>query len=229
MRGSGCWSDRWPAGDPRLARQRDRTRVRLNIVLYAVALLCVAAIGLLGSRIWGEVDDSDGFWDHVGDVVRDPEPETASQAGEKIGDARLEALPLASTEEQERTAAAIDAASKMANVFLNVRYDDVDAYAEAVRELATGDFREQFDKSTEGIEKVAQRAKSVQTGDVLWAGVVAVDEDSATVIVASSGTVANTTTKFKAGSPQLPAAAGPDAPGRPVAHPRPAVRALRRR
>ena len=177
---------------------RDRTRVRLNIVLYAVALICVAAIGLLGSRIWGEVDGSDGFGDHVGDVVRDPEPETASQAGEKVGDARLEALPLASTEEQERTAAAIDAASKMANVFLNVRYDDVDAYAEAVRELATGDFREQFDKSTEGIEKVAQRAKSVQTGDVLWAGVVAVDEDSATVIVASSGTVANTTTKFKA-------------------------------
>ena len=86
----------------------------------------------------------------------------------------------------------------MANVFLNVRYDDVDAYAEAVRELATGDFREQFDKSTEGIEKVAQRAKSVQTGEVLWAGVVAVDEDSATVIVASSGTVANRTTKFKA-------------------------------
>jgi Mce-associated membrane protein len=176
----------------------DRTRVRLNVVLYAVALLCVAAIGLLGSRIWGEVDDSEGFGDHVGDVVRDPEPETASRAGEKIGDARLEALPLASTEEQERTAAVIDAASTMANVFLNVRYDDVDAYAEAVRELATGDFREQFDKSTEGIEKVAQRAKSVQTGDVLWAGVVAVDEDSATVIVASSGTVANTTTKSKA-------------------------------
>lgn len=177
---------------------RDRTRVRLNIALYAVALICVAAIGLLGSRIWGEVDGSDGFGDQLGDVVRDPEPETASQAGEKIGDARLEALPLASTEEQERTAAAIDAASKMANVFLNVRYDDVDAYAEAVRELATGDFREQFDKSTEGIEKVAQRAKSVQTGDVLWAGVVAVDEDSATVIVASSGTVANKTTNFKA-------------------------------
>ncbi len=176
----------------------DRTRVRLNIVLYAVALLCVAAIGLLGSRIWGEVDDSDGFGDHLGDVARDPEPETESQAGEKIGDARLEALPLASTEEQERTAAVIDAASKMANAFLNVRYDDVDAYAEAVRELATGDFREQFDKSTEGIEKVAQRAQSVQTGEVLWAGVVAVDEDSATVIVASSGTVANKTTKSKA-------------------------------
>ena len=176
----------------------DRTRARLNIVLYAVALLCVAAIGLLGSRIWGEVDDSDGFWNHVEDVARDPEPEAASRAGDKIGDARVEALPLASTEEQERTAAAIDAASKMANVFLNVRYDDVDAYAEAVRELATGDFREQFDKSTEGIEKVATRARSVQTGEVLWAGAVAVDEDSATVIVASSGTVANRDTEFKA-------------------------------
>ena len=180
------------------AATTDRTRVRLNIALYAVALVCVAAIGLLGSRIWGEVDGSDGFWDHVGDVVTDPSGEDASRAGEKIGDARVQAVPLADDDEQERTAAAIDAATKMSNAFLNLDYQEVDASAEAVLSLATGAFRTQYQQSTEGLKKVAERAKSVQTGEVVWAGVVAVDKDSATVIVASSGTVSNKTTKFEA-------------------------------
>ena len=56
----------------------------------------------------------------------------------------------------------------------------------------------QYQQSSEGLAKVATRAKSVQTGEVVWAGVVASDEDSATVIVASSGTVSNKTTEFKA-------------------------------
>ncbi len=175
-----------------------QTRARFNIVLYVVALICVAAIGLLGSRIWGEVDGSDGFWDHVGDVIKDPAPEQASRAGERIGDAQFEALPLAGDEEQRRTAAVIDAATKMSNAFLNLNYEDVDASAQAVLSLATGAFQKQYEESTEGLTKVATRAKSVQTGEVVWAGVVAVDEDSATVIVASSGTVSNKTTKFEA-------------------------------
>ena len=69
---------------------------------------------------------------------------------------------------------------------------------EAVLSLATGQFRSQYQQSTEGLATVAKRAKSVQTGEVVWSGVVASDEDSATVIVASSGTVSNKTTEFKA-------------------------------
>ena len=176
----------------------DRTRARLNIALYVVALLCVAAIGLVGSKIWGEVDGSDGFWDHVGDVLRDPEPGASSRAGEKVGDARVQAAPLADTEEQERSAAVIDAATKMANAFLNVDYQDLESSEAAVMSLATGAFRTQYQQSVEGLAQVATRAKSVQTGEVLWAGIVASDEDSATVIVASSGSVSNKTTKFKA-------------------------------
>lgn len=174
-----------------------RTRVRLNIGLYAVALVCVAAIGLLGSHIWGKVDGSGGFWDHVGNVAEDPETAEVSRAGERIGDARVEALPVADTEEQERTAAVIEAATRMSNAFLNVRYDDVAASADAVKSLATGPFLQQYTKSVKGLETVAERAKSIQTSEVLWAGVVTADEDSATVIVASSGTVANTTTDSK--------------------------------
>lgn len=176
----------------------DRTRVRLNIALYVVALVCVAVIGLVGSKIWGEVDGGDGFWDHVGNVVEDPEEGSSSRAGDRLGDARIQAAPLADTEEQERYGAVIDAATKMSNAFLNVDYQDLEASEEAVLSQATGPFLTQYEKSVEGLAKVATRAQSVQTGEVVWAGVVAADEDSATVIVASSGSVANKTTEFKA-------------------------------
>ena len=183
---------------PQAPGTSDRTRVRLNIGLYAVALVCVAAIGLLGSHIWGKVDGSGGFWDHAADVVRDPTADAGSRAGERIGDATVEALPAAGSEEQERTAGVIEAATRMSNAFLNVRYDDVEASAEAVKGLATGAFLQQYEKSTKGLETVAKRARSIQTSEVLWAGVVAVDDDSATVIVASSGTVSNKTTDSRA-------------------------------
>jgi hypothetical protein len=176
---------------------RDRTRVRLNLALYAVAVICVATIGLLGSRIWGTVEDTDGFWDHVGDVVRDPSDADTSRAGDRIGDARVQALPIASRDEQERTAAVIEAANTMVTTFLNVDYQEVDAAQEAVRPLLTGPFRKQYDKSTEDLAKLYTRAKQVQTGEVLWAGVVAADDDSATVLVATTGTIKSKATKQK--------------------------------
>jgi len=184
-------------GEPVTREPNERTRT-LNIVLYVVALVCVAAVGLLGSKIWSEVDGSSGFWDHVGDVVTDPEQGTTSRAGEKLDDTRVEALPLANDAEQERTAAVLESATKMANAFLNLDYQKFDASTEAVLALATGPFRNQYEKSAANLRKVATRAKSVQTGEVVWAGVVAADEDSATVIVASSGSVSNTNTKGKA-------------------------------
>jgi Mce-associated membrane protein len=163
------------------------SRVGLNITLWVVVIVC--AVGAIWFGQWN--------WDKE----NEPQPRSVSsdfQAGDRIGDAQVEAVPLADDEEQERTAAVIDAATKMANAFLNLDYEDVDASAEAVLSMATGAFRTQYQQSTEGLEKVAKRAKSVQTGEVVWAGVVAVDDDSATVIVASSGSVSNTTTKLKA-------------------------------
>ena len=161
------------------------SRVGLNITLWVVVILC-GALAITG-----------GWW-NINKENEDSPVSSTSKAGEKIGDAQIQALPLADKAEQERTAAVIDAATKMANAFLNLDYEDVDASAEAVLSLATGAFRTQYQQSTEGLEKVAKRAKSVQTGEVVWAGVVAVDDDSATVIVASSGSVSNTTTKQKA-------------------------------
>ena len=45
--------------------------------------------------------------------------------------------------------------------------------------------------ATDGVIKLLEQNKSVMDGEVLWAGVVAVDQDSATVIAATTGTVAN--------------------------------------
>ena len=160
------------------------SRASLNVTLWIVVIL-TGALALTGA-----------FW-----ILTNDDPASASsssRAGEELGDARIEALPAADDAEQERTAAVIDAATKMSNAFLNLDYRDVDASTEAVLSLATGQFRVQYQQSSEGLAKVATRAKSVQTGEVVWSGVVASDDDSATVIVASSGTVSNKTTEFKA-------------------------------
>lgn len=161
------------------------SRVGLNVTLWIVVIVC-GALAVTGA-VWN--------WNQEHDSA--PVSST-SRAGDKVGDARFEALPIAEDAEQERTAAVIEAATKMSNAFLNLDYKNFDAAAEAVLSLASGAFRTQYQTSTEGLEKVATQAKSIQTGEVVWAGVVAVDEDSATVIVASSGTVSNKTTKFEA-------------------------------
>ena len=93
---------------------------------------------------------------------------------------------------------------------------------------ATGDFRDQYAKSTDGVIKLLQQNKSVMTGEVLWAGVVAQDPDSATVIVATTGTVAEHADRRQADGPQLPAPAAARLREGQVAHQRPAVRAMTR-
>jgi Mce-associated membrane protein len=93
--------------------------------------------------------------------------------------------------QQERYGDVLVAATDEAEAFINVRYDDAQASADRVAEGATGEFKKQYSRSTEGVLKVLKQEKSVMEGKVLWAGVVGVDQDSATVIAATSGTVAN--------------------------------------
>jgi Mce-associated membrane protein len=106
-------------------------------------------------------------------------------------------LDEASGEEQQRYTDILDSASTEATAFVNIRYDDAQASIDAVMEGATGAFRDQYAKSTDGVIKILQDNKSIMTGEVLWSGVVAQDPDSATVIVATSGTVQNTQTDNK--------------------------------
>lgn len=93
--------------------------------------------------------------------------------------------------EQERYGAVLAAATAEADAFINIRYDDAQTSIDKVAAGATGKFREQYATSTKGVIQVLTQAKSVMDGHVLWAGVVDVDHDSATVIAATAGTVAN--------------------------------------
>lgn len=98
-------------------------------------------------------------------------------------------------EAQARYGAVLQAASHEAEAVINIRHDEARESIDRVVEGATGEFRNQYTTSTAGMIKVLKANKSVMQGDVVWAGVVEVDVDSAIVIAATSGTVANKETK----------------------------------
>ena len=157
--------------------EADLRRVRVNVLLYVVALAAAAFVVILAVLLWRELGD-------------DGTPTALPQAG-------VVPLEEAPEEEQERYAAVIDSATNEATAFVNIRYDDAQASIEAVMAGATGEFREQYEKSTEDVIKILEENKSVMEGEVLWTGVVAIDPDSATVVVATTGTVANVQTDNK--------------------------------
>jgi Mce-associated membrane protein len=96
--------------------------------------------------------------------------------------------------EQERYGDVLAAARAEVEAFINIDYQRAQESIDAVAAGATGDFAEQYDTSTKSVIEVLERNKSVMDGTVLWAGVVSVDSDSATVIAATTGTVANVST-----------------------------------
>ena len=71
-----------------------------------------------------------------------------------------------------------------------------------------------------------EQNQSVQNGQVRWAGVVGVDDDSATVIAATTGTVSNVGTQRRAGAAQLSRQAHARAGRRHVADQQPGVRRM---
>jgi Mce-associated membrane protein len=95
---------------------------------------------------------------------------------------------------QDRYGAVQAAASDEVSALLNIDYRNSQATIDAVKAGATADFAKQFDAGQGGLVQLTAQAKSVMTADVLWTGVVDVDPDSATVIVATTGTVTNTQT-----------------------------------
>jgi Mce-associated membrane protein len=99
--------------------------------------------------------------------------------------------------ERERSGDVLAAARKEIEAFVNIDYTQAQDSIDAVAAGATGDFAKQYDTSTKDVVKILTKAKSVMKGEVLWAGIVDSDDDSASVIVATSGTVANTSTGNK--------------------------------
>lgn len=96
--------------------------------------------------------------------------------------------------EQERYGDVLASATAEAEAFINIRYDEAQESIDKVAAGATGEFREQYTSSTDGVIEVLEENRSIMDGEVLWAGVVDVDNDSATVIAATTGTVTNNQT-----------------------------------
>ena len=155
----------------------DVRRVRGNALLYVAAMVAAALVVVFAVLLWRELGD-------------DGTPDSLPQAG-------LVAMDEGPEEEQERFGDVIESATDEATAFVNIRYDDAEASIEAVMAGATGAFKEQYSKSTEDVIRILEENKSVMEGEVLWAGVVGIDPDSATVIVATTGTVANNQTDNK--------------------------------
>lgn len=151
----------------------DARRVRLNLVLYVVALLAAAVTVVVAVAVVGEVRD-------------DPSPALP-------GDDTVEpvALEEAESEEQERLAAVITSARDQVDAFMNIRYDDVQATFDAVLAGATGAFQDQYRSASGDLAAEMRKQRSVQESEVLWTGIVAADPDSATVAAAVSSTVSN--------------------------------------
>lgn len=145
------------------------SRRRINIALYVVALLTACTTVLVGVVV-------------VRAVQEEPAPALAVEPG---------GLTAATSAERREFSEVVAAATEVATAFVNIRYDDVDASIEKVRSLATGEFAEQYDSGTDELLELLGGARAVMTGEVVWAGVVTAAQDSATVIVATTGTVAN--------------------------------------
>lgn len=175
-----------------------RARVRLNIALYALVIVCTIAVCFIfRSVMWNahadHGGDTSGNWfQRSVDVVLDQKADGAtSLLGSDVGPGLVQAVKPAADEDQARWADILEAATDMATVFLNIDYKDLDSTRDAVVERATGAFKTQYEKSFDALTRFTARYKSVQTGEVGWAGISSADSDSATVFLAANTEVVN--------------------------------------
>ena len=143
----------------------------LNVSLYVVVMVAAALLVVATVRVLND----------------DPGPTSLPVKG-------VVELDEASGAEQQRYTDLIAAATQEVKAFVNISYTDTKTAIDAVMAGATGDFKDQYAKATDALVKLLTDNKSVRTGEVLWCGVVAQDPDSATVIIATTGTVSNNQT-----------------------------------
>jgi Mce-associated membrane protein len=96
--------------------------------------------------------------------------------------------------QQQRYGEVLAAADTEVTAFVNLRYDRAAESVDAVAKGATGAFRDHYARSAQKVIDVLRRQRSLMTGRVVWSGVTAVSPERATVIVATTGTVANNRT-----------------------------------
>jgi Mce-associated membrane protein len=150
-------------------------RAPLNLALYVVVMVAAALLVVAAVRVFQD----------------DPGPTSLPVQG-------VVELDESSAAEQQRYTDIIDAATAEATAMVNISYTDVQAAIDKVLAGATGDFKDQYTAATDALVKLFHDNQSVRKGQVLWAGVVAQDPDSATVILATTGTVATKKSAAKA-------------------------------
>lgn len=172
-------------------------RTRLNIALWLAVLVLATAVIALGAWMWNKHSgDGGSVWTRIGHTLVDKQ-EPAADLGQDVGKGVVTSLPTMPDNDQQRIADVLESGTKMVTAFLNVDWRHTDSAFAEVRSMATGDFRKQYDKSTKSLATLTKRVKSTETGEVDWAGYVAGDQDSATVILATSGTVSSNVTKHQ--------------------------------
>jgi Mce-associated membrane protein len=109
-----------------------------------------------------------------------------------IGTAVLAPKISAANTRDDRRAEILRAARQQAVDFTTLDYRHLDRDLALVLKGSTGDFRRQFKAGTKNLTALVTANKAVSTGEVLDAGLVSSDSDSARVLVVADSTVINT-------------------------------------
>jgi Mce-associated membrane protein len=97
----------------------------------------------------------------------------------------------ASTDRDQRRTAVLGAARQQAVNFTTLDYQHLDRDLRRVLRGSTGDFRSQFRSGTKDLSALVTENKATSQGEVLEAGIVSDDTDSARVLVVADSTVTN--------------------------------------
>jgi Mce-associated membrane protein len=99
---------------------------------------------------------------------------------------------LAQRESDQRRQDILAAARQSALNFTSLDYRHYDRDSANVLAGATGDFKKQFAAQTKQLTELVAQNKSISEGQILEAGIVRSDEDSARVLVVADSKVTNT-------------------------------------
>ena len=97
----------------------------------------------------------------------------------------------AASDRSDRREAILDSARQQAVNFTTLDYQHLDRDLGRVLAGSTGDFRTQFKAGTKNLTDLVTQNQAVSRGEVLDAGIVSSDDDSARVLVVADSTVTN--------------------------------------
>ena len=112
-------------------------------------------------------------------------------AGTDVGSGVVQAMDESPAGDQKRIADVIEASTKFVNAFTNIDYKTADSTIATVRSMTTGAFQTQYDKSVKGTKTLLQRLHATYRSEVVYAGYTTGDADSASVVLATQGTVSS--------------------------------------